>query len=370
MKTQLLAIGVTTTLCHPFTYAAQELTQQVVSQTVLIEQGDDWLKLKSGEVIKGELTGTVKEEANSFDQEIEFDSDDLGEQDIEMEDIDILQTASFFTIRTTSGEIFDGYLSIQNQRLYLLNNGQQRSFPVEQVVSIYRGAEEDSAHWETELFLGLDISKGNTDDFSLLGEIEAERNNVESRTKLKARHQNSKSEDETIANNTSFDGSYDIYLNNRLFFRPLKLVVVSDEFQNLDYQVNASMQMGYFVIADSDTEWDVSVGPGYQYTDFKTVEEGESGSASSTAMTFESNFEYELTDDIDFSHSYNLNWASDDAGGTRHTNELGLDIDLIADLDFSVKAIWEHVSNTKADSDGVVPEKDDYKLHFGFSYEI
>ncbi|MDN3683883.1 hypothetical protein QW180_07155 [Vibrio sinaloensis] len=152
-------------MCHPFTYAAQELTQQVVSQTVLIEQGDDWLKLKSGEVIKGELTGTVKEEANSFDQEIEFDSDDLGQQEIEIEDIDILQTASFFTIRTTSGEIFDGYLSIQNQRLYLLNNGQQRSFPVEQVVSIYRGAEEDSGHWETELFLGLDISKGNTDEF-------------------------------------------------------------------------------------------------------------------------------------------------------------------------------------------------------------
>lgn len=370
MNIPRLATCVIATLCPHFVCAAHDLSQQVVSQTVLIEQGDDWLKLQSGEVIKGELIGTVKEETHSFDQEIEFDSDDLGDQEIEMDDIDILQTASFFTIRTTSGEIFDGYLSIKEQRLYLLNNGQQRSFPVTQVVSIYRGAEKDSKHWDSELFLGLDISKGNTDEFSLLGEIEAERNTVESRTKLKARHQNSKSEDKTTANNTSFDASYDIYLSNRLFFRPLKLTALSDEFQNIDYQVNLSMQMGYFVIAKSEMEWDLSVGPGYQYTDFKTVEQGESGSASSTAMTFESNFEYELTEDIDISHSYNLNWASDDAGGTRHTNELGFDIDLIADLDFSVKAIWEHVSDTKADSDGVVPERDDYKLHFGFSYEI
>ncbi|MEL7286595.1 MAG: DUF481 domain-containing protein [Pseudomonadota bacterium] len=81
-------------------------------------------------------------------------------------------------------------------------------------------------------------------------------------------------------------------------------------------------------------------------------------------------FEYELTDDIDLSHTYNLNWASNDAGGTRHTNELGFDIDLVDDLELSIKAVWDHLSETKADAEGVVPEKDDYKFHFGLTYEL
>ncbi|WP_104035803.1 DUF481 domain-containing protein [Vibrio jasicida] len=371
MKIKLLALCIASSLYHPSVIAEEEIqTEERKSQTVFIDESDDWLQLKSGEVIKGELTGTIKEETNSFDQEVEFDSDDLGDQEIELEDIAVLETASFFTIRTSSGDIYDGYLSIREDELYLINDGEELSFPVSEVVSIYRGAEKDSDHWTTEIFLGLDISKGNTDEFSLLGEVEAERNTVGSRTKLKAKHENSKTNDETTANNSSFDGSYDIYLSNRLFFRPLKLSLLSDEFQNIDYQVNASMQMGYFIIANSQTEWDVSIGPGYQYTDFKTVEEGESGDATSNTLTFESNFEYELTDDIDFSHTYNLNWASNDAGGARHTNELGFDIDLVDDLELSIKAVWDHVSDTKADAEGAVPEKDDYKFHFGLTYEI
>ena len=371
MKIKLLALCIASSFYHPSVMAEEETqTEERKSQTVFIDESDDWLQLKSGEVIKGELIGTIKEETNSFDQEIEFDSDDLGDQEIEIEDIAVLETASFFTIRTSSSDVYDGYLSIREDKLYLSNGEEEISFPVTEIVSIYRGSENDSDHWTTEIFLGLDISKGNTDEFSLLGEVEAERSTVGSRTKLKAKHENSQTNDQTTANNSSFDGSYDIYLNNRLFFRPLKLSLLSDEFQNIDYQVNASLQMGYFIIANPQTEWDVSIGPGYQYTDFKTVEEGEAGDVSSNTLTFESNFEYELTDDIDLSHTYNLNWASHDAGGTRHTNELGFDIDLVDDLELSIKAVWDHLSETKADAEGVVPEKDDYKFHFGLTYEL
>ena len=370
MKLKIMAFFIATVICQPSVFAAEENAQEINSQTVYIDKSDDWVKLKSGEVLKGELSGTVKKESNSYDQEIEFDSDDLGDQEIELEDVSVLETASFFTIRTASGDIYDGYLSIRDNKLYLKKGDQEFSFPVNQVVSIYRGAEKDSDYWTADLFLGLDISKGNTEEFSLLGEVEAERNTVESRTKLSARHEVSESNNEKTAQKSQFNGSYDIYLNNRLFFRPVKLSVLSDEFQNLDYQVNASMQVGYFFVADSDAEWDVSIGPGMQYSEFSTVEAGEEDSASSTILTLESNFEYELTKDIDFSHTYNLDWASNDAGGMRHKNDLGFDIDLVGDLEFSIKAIWEHVSQTKADSDGVVPEKDDYKINFGLSYEL
>ncbi|AUI85239.1 hypothetical protein BS333_01890 [Vibrio azureus] len=370
MNKKWFVLCVSVVFGNHYVLADSEKTTQQKSQVVWIDNNDDWLQLKSGEVIKGELTGTIKEEANSLEQEIEFDSDDLGDQDIEIKDIAVLETVSFFTVRVANGEIYDGYLSIKNDKLFLHNDGEEWSFPIEQVVSIYRGREEESDHWKTELFLGLDISKGNTEEFSLLGEIETERLAVDSRTKLKARHENSRSDSTTTAKNTSFDGSYDIYLSNKLFFRPLKLSVLSDEFQNIDHKEDVSMQLGYFILANPRTQWDVSLGPGYQYTAFRTVEAGEKDKVSSSALYFESNFEYELTRNIDLTYFYSFSWTSKENMGTQHKNELGIDIDLVKDLDLSIKATWEHVSDVEPNADGITPKEDDYTFHFGLTYEI
>ena len=65
-----------------------------------------------------------------------------------------------------------------------------------------------------------------------------------------------------------------------------------------------------------------------------------------------------------------MNWENEESGGIHHTNEVGFDIDLVADLDLSIDGIWEHVSDPTADSDGKLPEKDDYKMFVGLSYEI
>ena len=105
-----------------------QVIEEPNSQTVYFEKNDDWVKLKSGEVIKGELNGTIKKDSNSYKQEIEFDSDDLGDQEIELGDIQELQTAGYFTIRVSDGSIYDGYLSIRNDQLYLTSADKEISF--------------------------------------------------------------------------------------------------------------------------------------------------------------------------------------------------------------------------------------------------
>ena len=64
------------------------------------------------------------------------------------------------------------------------------------------------------------MSSGNTDELTIQGDIKAERNTVESRTKLNANHETKESNDEKTANNSTVGGSYDIYIDNRLFFSP------------------------------------------------------------------------------------------------------------------------------------------------------
>ncbi|ELU8562257.1 hypothetical protein PO80_02525 [Vibrio parahaemolyticus] len=354
---------------------ANELTETQVTdkpngQTVYFDNNDDWVKLKSGEVIKGELNGTIKKDSNSYKQEIEFDSDDLGAQEIELGDIQELQTAGCFTIRVVNGGIYDGYLSIRDSKLYMTNSIQEVSFPVTEIVSIYRGQEKDSEQWDVELNFSMDLSSGNTDELTLRGSIDAERNTVESRTKLNASHETKESNDETIAKNSQISGSYDVYINNRLFFRPLDLMVKSDEFQNLDYKITASVGVGYFFIANDTTEWDVTIGPAYSHTKFKTTEERNSSTTNSGAFKLDSSFDYELTKSIDFTYDYSMVWETKQSGGIRYTNKVGFDIDLLDDLDLSIDSVWDHISNPTAGSNGRAPYKNDYKTFIGLSYKM
>ncbi|MCW8336594.1 DUF481 domain-containing protein [Vibrio paucivorans] len=348
----------------------EKLELEPISKTVNIDHDEGWLQLKSGEVLIGSFTGSVKEDHNSYYQTIEFDSDDLGDQEIDLEDIAILQTASKFRIRLANGETYEGYLRIEDDKLTIIDGAQTKIVPTGQVVTIHNLTTNELERWSSDIFLGANFSKGNTDELSVAAEFNAERTTVYSRTLLKYSGNLTESSGEKTANSHMADGSYDIYLKNQLFFRPIKLTVSSDEFQNIDYQVNASMQIGYFVVTQSDLEWDVSLGPGYQYTRFDTVQEEDSQSESSPTVLFSSNLEYEITSDLDFTHTYDMSWASNAAGGVRHINNLGLDLEVIEDLDFSVKFVWDHVSEPKADEAGIAPEKDDYKLNFGVTYEI
>ncbi|WP_241801540.1 DUF481 domain-containing protein [Vibrio genomosp. F10] len=337
--------------------------------TITVEKGQGWVQLVSGEVLLGSLTGTVKDEHNSYELTLEFDSEELGDVEIDVEDIAVLQTADIFRVRLANGEthqgqltIADGKLTIQGDKLYI--------YPVSFVVSVYSSVESEIERWETDLFLGANFSKGNTDELSVSAELNGKRQTVYSRTLLKYNGNITQSSGEKTAQNHQFNGSYDIYLSNRLFFRPIKMAVNSDKFQNIDYRVNASMQMGYFIITQSDLEWDVSLGPGFQTTQFDTVLEGQSTTENSPIVVFSSDLEYELTKDIDVSYGYDLNWANAASGGVRHSNDISVDVELVDDLDFSVKFIWDHNSNPKVDSDGVIPNRNDYKLNVGLTFDF
>lgn len=340
-----------------------------IKPSVKVEKGQGWMQLTSGEVLLGSLIGTVQEDQNSYELAIEFDSDELGDVEVDVEDIAVLQTADIFRVRLANGETHEGRLTIVDDKL-TIQNERLHVYPISLVISIYSRVESELERWETDLFLGANFSKGNTDELSISGEVNGKRQTVYSRTLLNYNGNVTQSSGIKTAQNHQFDGSYDIYLSNRLFFRPIKATLNSDKFQNIDYRVNASTQLGYFIIATSDLEWDVSLGPGFQYTKFYTVLEGESASENSPTVVFSSDFEYELTKDIDVSHGYDLNWASNASGGVRHSNNFSIDMELVDDLDFTVKFIWDYMSNPKVGSDGEVPDKNDYKLNFGLTFDF
>ena len=370
MKVNVTLFFLCTSLISAGTCAEENMGSSNVNQTVSLSPEKDWIRLKSGEIIQGKLKGSINNEQGSYKKKIEFKSDNLGTQAIKLSNIRVMETAETFTIRTSAGDIFNGRLSIKKGIVFLIQQDQKHTIPIEDVVSIYPGGTNEPTPWEAKFTLGMDLKSGNTDKFSFRGEAQGERRTVDSRTKIGTSYEKSESNGEKTADKSVASGSYDLYLNNRLYLRPIDSSLTKDEFQNLDYRFTESVTVGYFFIANSRTEWDVSLGPGYTYTRYLTVEQGEDTSVQSAALTLDSNFDYEITRNIDFQHTYRLNWANSDSGGATHTNTLAFDIDLVGNLSLEIKGIWEHTSNPKTDSKGITPKKDDYTTFVSLGYTL
>mgnify|MGYP000846199722 CR=1 FL=1 len=370
MKVNVTLLFICTWLISSHICAEENVDKNGVNQTVYLSDKKDWIRLKSGEIIQGKLKGSINNDLGSYKKKIEFKSDKLGTQSIKLSDISVMETTETYTIRTSAGDIYSGRLAVQKGVVFLTQKSQQQTIPIKDVVSIYRSGTNESTPWEAKFTLGIDLKSGNTDKFSFRGEAKGERRTVDSRTKLGASYENSKANGEKTADKSVVSGSYDLYLNDRLFLRPIDSSLTTDEFQNLDYQFKESISVGYFFIANSEVEWDVYLGPGFTYTRYLTVEEGEDTSVNSAALTLGSNLSYEITKNINFKHTYKLNWANSESGGAAHTNALAFDIDLVGNLSLEIKGVWDHISHPKTDSKGVTPKKDDYTTFVSLGYTL
>ena len=114
---------------------------------------------------------------------------------------------------------------------------------------------------------------------------------------------------------------------------------------------------------DTDkTEWDFTAGPAYQKTQFDTVAEGEDESNSSMSWFISTNYELEVTKKIDFSLNYRYLTANSDAGGDSQYAMAAFEFEITDDIDFDMSLVWDYLADPIADENGVVPEKEDYKM--------
>jgi hypothetical protein len=146
--------------------------------------------------------------------------------------------------------------------------------------------------------------------------------------------------------------SYDVRLNRNWFVRPVQFEYYHDSQANISYRLTDSVSAGYYIFDQSDLEWTVTAGPGYQYTRFDTVNPGEPDTASTLAGVLESSFKYDLT--------------KRDAGQYTHHAVTTLEFEIKRHLNLDVSFIWDYLQNPQTRSDDSIPEKSDYYLTVGF----
>lgn len=336
----------------------------------------DWIQLSSGEWLKGELKSYV-------DDEITFDSDKLGLQQLESEDVKFIRTAEpvrvgyqkpgdnpgLGRLRRDNIQVAEGRVEVKDGKVRTRDGGREIA-AVEDVVTIASGSKSEWDNWLARISLGANFREGNTRQVEYDAAVELARVTPHNRFRFNYLGTYSESDGTEFSNNHRADFSYDLYRTPQLFFRPVFGEYFRDPFQNIAHRTMLGMGVGYEIIHSSKTDWEVVAGPAWQSIRYDSVLAGESNREESAAAVVATRFEKEINDRVDFLSLYRFGITRSSAGGYSHHFANTFSFELTDDLDFDISLIWDRINDPATDSAGNDPKQDDLRLMFLLGYEL
>jgi hypothetical protein len=323
----------------------------------------DWIQLTSGEWLKGELK-------RLYEKKLEFDSDKLGLQEFDWEDVKQVRGHRVFSLRFEGPVTVEGLLQVIEDKVFVTVGEERQEFERNQLVTIAPGGPKEINYWSAKLSLGLNLSSGNTDQtqYSAIGNIK--RRTAKTRFVTDYLGNFTKTGGVETINNQRVNTYFDIFKTRKYFFRPFFGEYFRDPLKNIDSRVTLGAGMGYYILDTSKTEWGVSGGLAYQTTRFESVQPGEVSSESTPAFVAGTHFTRELTKTVDFDFRYDFQIVNEESGTYTHHLVTALEIDLTSWLDFDVSFVWDRTEDPTSEADGTVPEQDDFYLIFGLGIEF
>jgi len=367
-----LALGLTgcrsTALPHfrddeaPQEYAFVD-THQREAPVVDTEDGNEWVRLKSGEWLQGEVTALDRDA-------LLFDSDELDELKLDWEDVVELRTRRPFAILLEDRRQLFGVVHVLDDHLYLGTVAGTLEIPRDDVVRLIPGDAEHSVAWSGKLSIGGTGRQGNTDQVDSTAALSVMRRTARSRLPLDYAFSYGEVDGSSTARNQRLTTQYDHFLDSQIYVTPVGLEAYSDPFQNIDWRLSPFTAVGYQPIESGWVTWDNVVGLGWRLIRFESVQAGENSNEDTPIGVLTSTLTWEPSSDVDVELSYSAQMSLEDSQDTNQTTSLDVSVDLWGDLDLDVRFTWNRVGKPVEGDDDVLPQKDDYLLTVGLSYEF
>lgn len=321
----------------------------------------DWILLKSGEWLKGDIE-------RMRGGEIDFDSDKLKKVDFDWDDVHEVRSPRRHTYVFENRGAVVGEALIDREHVRIRDAGGWRVFKRRDLMSIVPGDQNEWDYWSVEAFAGFGLRSGNSDqvDFDTIVELDRE----DALSQFVISYQGSYGRLDGKQNTNSHRGrtGIDLFVTRDFFVTPLSFEVFSDRFQNIAYRLSPSAGGGWHAIDKKNMEWDLALEAGYQFTKFRaSASEDESETATLIPST---SFEMDITSDVELEFDYQVMIGLNEIGDTSHHAVTVLSVDIVEDvLDFDVVFTWDRIEDPAKDDDGSRPEKNDLRLTVGFSLD-
>ena len=323
----------------------------------------DWVQLTSGEWLKGEIKGL-------YDNELEFDSDKLKLQTFEWKDIRILRSPRLFSVRISGTLTLFGSIEIDEQKVIVTWGEEREEFDRWQLIAIAPFGEKERDFWSGKMSLGVNLTKGNTDQVQYNANFTIKRNTAKTRFSADYLSNISETNGDRTVDSNRVQGQFDIYKTKKYYYRPVFGEYFSDPLKNIKYKATIGCGIGYYLINTPKTEWEIGAGPGYQQTRFESVELEQANSESSMVFMGMTVFDTELTSKIDFVFKYSYQILNQVSGRYTHHTITSFEIELTDKIDFDISFVWDRVQEPKPDDSGYIPDKDDFNIQLGIGIEF
>ena len=321
--------------------------------------GADWVRLKSGEWLRGDLKYIQN-------KEVEFDSDEMELQTLKLKDVSQVYSAHRVFTQFEDRKPAYGKVVISNN-LVMVQGDEPLTLDRDLLIGITpSGGRTGIRDWSGSFNVNLSLQNGNNHQTTVTTMAELARRTPNTTLQFDYLGNYSVANGVQNANNDRVNATYDVRLNKDWFVRPLGLEYYQDEPANIAYRLTANSSAGYYIFDRTGLEWKVSAGPGYQYTRFSTVETNQAEFASTPAAVLNSYYKQDITSRLTFIQSWQSIFTKQEAGQYTHHTVSTLEFEIKRHLNLDVSLVWDYLQNPQVKSDGVVPQKSDLYLTLGF----
>jgi putative salt-induced outer membrane protein YdiY len=324
--------------------------------------GFDWIQLKSGEWLKGEIKAMQ-------DRKLEFDSDKLNYLTFDWRDVRQVRSARTVDVLFVNGEKVSGPVTINPEQV-AVGGAEPRIQPRDELQSLTPGGSRERNHWSGKASLGLTLRAGNTESVDYNAQAHLQRRTPATRLSLDYIGNISSVDDVESANNHRVNTEFDLWLSRRFYLILPFAEYYTDPFQNLAHRLTVGVGAGYDLINRPGLEWNITAGPAFQQAWFESSEPGEPTKSGTAALMFGSRFDWDITHRIELILEYRGQYTSREVGETTHHGVATLSLELTKRFDLDVSLIWDRISNPKVGADGVEPKQDDFRLVIGLGVDF
>ena len=321
--------------------------------------GSDWVQLKSGEWLRGQLKYIQ-------DKKVEFDSDEMDELTLKLKDVSKVYTAERMSTKFEGRQPVYGMVVISNE-LVMVNGSEPLALHRDLLMGITPGGGEPGIrNWSGDLVLSLSLQSGNQDQTMISTSAELARRTPNTTLLFEYLGNYSQVDDVESANNQRVNAIYDIRLDQHWFVRPAQVEYFQDSLANIAYRLTGGFGGGYYIYDRTGLEWKISAGPAIQYTKFETVEANNADSATAPAAVLNSYFKADVTKRLTLIQSWQSSFTDKESGLYTHHSVSTLDFEIKRHLDLDVSFVWDYLQDPQQKSDGEIPKNSDYYLTVGF----
>ena len=325
--------------------------------------GSDWIRLKSGEWLKGKLTSLEKET-------VEFESDELDDLSLDWDDIAEIRASRDFTILLDGPVEIWGKIHLNGDKMFVASPSGNYQFHRKSVYRMVDGRPNRANYWSGGFSLGGTVRSGNNDQVDYTASLYLLRQTGRSRLPFTIYSSYGEVDSQRNTDNQRLNTQYDYYLDSEIFLTPFGIELYRDAIQNLDLRAAPFTGLGYRIADKKRFEWNISSGLGYRYTRYSSVMAGESDDDATAAAILSSRIEWEPNSKVDIKLNYDTQIGLEDASDTNHTLTLIIDVDLWSDFDLNVRTIWNRIGQPQQEEGGATPENDDLQMTVGLEWEF